>query len=575
MSITPNMVPGGDCGCTGNPLNVPLVTPDNPNGRCYTPCPHTHPLDGDTSNPWRVIILDTAAFTNKYLYFNGSQIVPMAGGGGSGTVTSVAASISGALSVAGSPITTNGTLAFAWTGTSSQYVLGDGTLATKITNNNQLINGEGFITLSSLSALSPIMYNNGTGAISTSMATNKLIGRGTAGTGVMEEITLGTGLSFSGTTLNVSGFVTSAITSLNGLTAATQIFTNDTNVTITSAVSTHTIGWSGTLSGTRGGTGVNNGSNTITIAGNLITTGAFNTTFAQQITGIFTLPPVAGTIAASTSTLTSGRMVFTATSGMLIDSANLTWDDTNKRLFGANDITFGKSTSYNISFAGTTTTITSSNNIQINCALTGNGIKLFSTDYDLFKSTRTFINNHTALSTLGSLGGSLTTRQSDDFSFTSGEATYTAGGGTTITAATGSWNVLGATKTIGVGDRVSLSNASSTYATVTSVTSNTVFTVDTAIGAAGTLTLNVKPANFRVFSNANALQFIVNDLGYVGIGITVPTAYLHLAPSTNAVASLLIPSGTAPAFPIDGQIWFDGTNIKMRIGGVTKTFTLT
>jgi hypothetical protein len=37
------------------------------------------------------------------------------------------------------------------------------------------------------------------------MNTNKLIGRSTAGVGVMEEITLGTGLSFSGTTLNASG----------------------------------------------------------------------------------------------------------------------------------------------------------------------------------------------------------------------------------------------------------------------------------------------------------------------------------------------------------------------------------
>jgi hypothetical protein len=36
------------------------------------------------------------------------------------------------------------------------------------------------------------------------MATNKLIGRSTAGTGVMEEITVGTGLSLSGGTLNAT-----------------------------------------------------------------------------------------------------------------------------------------------------------------------------------------------------------------------------------------------------------------------------------------------------------------------------------------------------------------------------------
>jgi hypothetical protein len=54
----------------------------------------------------------------------------------------------------------------------------------------------------------------------------------------------------------------------------------------------------------------------------------------------------------------------------------------------------------------------------------------------------------------------------------------------------------------------------------------------------------------------------------VGAGISV------LAPSTTASATLRIPSGTAPTTPVNGDIWFDGTDLKMRIGGVTKTFTL-
>lgn len=49
---------------------------------------------------------------------------------GTGSVTSVNASISGAISVSGGPITTSGTLAFSWTGTTVQYVRGDGSLAT-------------------------------------------------------------------------------------------------------------------------------------------------------------------------------------------------------------------------------------------------------------------------------------------------------------------------------------------------------------------------------------------------------------------------------------------------------------
>jgi hypothetical protein len=48
------------------------------------------------------------------------------------------------------------------------------------------------------------------GTITTAMATNKLIGRSTAGTGVMEEITVGTGLSLTGGTLSSTGGATAA-----------------------------------------------------------------------------------------------------------------------------------------------------------------------------------------------------------------------------------------------------------------------------------------------------------------------------------------------------------------------------
>jgi len=60
-------------------------------------------------------------------------------------------------------------------------------------------------SVTSVSATSPITSSGGTTPdISTSMNTNKLIGRSTAGTGVMEEITVGTGLSLSGGTLNAT-----------------------------------------------------------------------------------------------------------------------------------------------------------------------------------------------------------------------------------------------------------------------------------------------------------------------------------------------------------------------------------
>lgn len=50
--------------------------------------------------------------------------------GGSGTVTSVGLTMPAAFTVTGSPVTTSGTLAVTGAGTTSQYVRGDGTLAT-------------------------------------------------------------------------------------------------------------------------------------------------------------------------------------------------------------------------------------------------------------------------------------------------------------------------------------------------------------------------------------------------------------------------------------------------------------
>lgn len=45
--------------------------------------------------------------------------------------------------------------------------------------------------------------------------------------------------------------------------------------------------------------------------------------------------------------------------------------------------------------------------------------------------------------------------------------------------------------------------------------------------------------------------------------------------STTSAASINIASGTAPTSPNDGDIWFDGTSLKIRVNGVTKTVTLT
>lgn len=51
--------------------------------------------------------------------------------------------------------------------------------------------------------------------------------------------------------INAPSFLTSAIVSLNGLTGSTQTFVNDTNLTIVSTGTTHTLTWAGTLADSR------------------------------------------------------------------------------------------------------------------------------------------------------------------------------------------------------------------------------------------------------------------------------------------------------------------------------------
>jgi hypothetical protein len=56
--------------------------------------------------------------------------------------------------------------------------------------------------------------------------------------------------------------------------------------------------------------------------------------------------------------------------------------------------------------------------------------------------------------------------------------------------------------------------------------------------------------------------------------IEVSAGVSVLAPSTTASATLRIPSGTAPTSPVNGDIWFDGTDLKIRVGGITRTIVL-
>ena len=115
----------------------------------------------------------------------------------------------------------------------SGYVLSSTTAGTRTWIENGTGAGSG---VTAVTATGPITSSGGnTPVIYTTMSTNKLIGRSTAGTGVMEQITIGSGLSLS------SGVI-STVPSTTG-TILNDLPTLESNVLTTASVST---GWTGT-----------------------------------------------------------------------------------------------------------------------------------------------------------------------------------------------------------------------------------------------------------------------------------------------------------------------------------------
>jgi hypothetical protein len=60
----------------------------------------------------------------------------------------------------------------------------------------------------------------------------------------------------------------------------------------------------------------------------------------------------------------------------------------------------------------------------------------------------------------------------------------------------------------------------------------------------------------------------------VGIGTAVLTsAFAAIAAGTTAKSQINFGASTAPTSPNNGDFWFDGTNLNIRISGSTKTLT--
>ena len=162
------------------------------------------------------------------------------GGGGAGTVTSVALSMPALFSVSGSPVTTTGTLT--------------ATLATQTANYLWAGPTSGGAAAPTFRAMVTADIPDAivTYAKIQNVATARMLGRSTAGAGVVEEIAIGTGLSLSAGTLasTVAGTVTSVALSLPAfLTVSGSPVTGSGTLAATLATQTANFGFFGPTSG--------------------------------------------------------------------------------------------------------------------------------------------------------------------------------------------------------------------------------------------------------------------------------------------------------------------------------------
>jgi hypothetical protein len=145
-------------------------------------------------------------------------------------------------------------------------------------------------------------------------------------------------------TLPTSGtLITSAVTALPNLVTVGTITTGVWNATIISPI--------------YGGTGINNGTSTITLGGNLITSGAFSTTLTSTATTNATLPAGTTTLVPTTGTGATGtwNISITGNAATVTTNANMTGDVTS----------VGNATTYNnlvpLAKGGTNANLTASN----------------------------------------------------------------------------------------------------------------------------------------------------------------------------------------------------------------------
>ena len=156
------------------------------------------------------------------------------------------------------------------------------------------------------------------------------------------QIVAGAGLTKSGNTIDVIGTANRITVAADSVDIAST-YVGQTSITTLGTVATGT--WQGTVVGaTYGGTGVNNGASTITLGGNLTTSGAFATTLTATAATSVTLPTT-GTLATLAGSETFTNKTLSTGSTWNGNTITVAYGGTGLTTATARGVIFGNGTS--------------------------------------------------------------------------------------------------------------------------------------------------------------------------------------------------------------------------------------
>jgi len=386
----------------------------------------------------------------------------------------------------------------------------------------------------------------------------------------------GTGIANTGFTLTMAGNVSHA-----GAFAQTFTATGATSVTLPTAgtlatlagiesftnktLSTNTT-WNGNvIAGQYGGTGVANTGKTITIGGNLTTSGAFDTTLIATAGTSVTLP-TAGTLStlAGSETLTNKTL-----------STNTTWNGNviGGQYGGTGVANTGKTITIGGNFTTSgafTTTLTSTANTSVTLPTTGTLATLTGTESLSNKYITTGAGNTSIAGLVLTSGANTTAVANGSIEFDNTNFYFSVAGARKVNAytdstLTGTWagaviagqyggtGIANTGKTITIGGNLTTSGAFTTTLTATGTTSVTLPTAGTLATLAGSETLTNKTLSTNTTWNGNAIPGQYGGTGVANTGRII-TIGGNFTTSGAFDTTLTATAGTSVTLPTAGTL---------------------